>query len=95
MSYPLGIQPGLAYVADWFVDKIAENGEFVDVQALCFTYSYILLLLVDEGVRESTFYYIISPFFFIFPLFFERFLPFRFWGRCREGKGASPLYKIV
>ena len=63
MSYPLGIQPGLAYVADWFVDMIAENGEFVGVQALCFTDSYILLLLVDEGVRESTFYFIISFFF--------------------------------
>ena len=69
MSFPLGIQPGLAYVADWFVDKIAENGEFVDVQALCFTDSYILLLLVDEGVRESNFYFI----FFFFSLFFERF----------------------
>ena len=86
MSFPLGFQPVYANVADWFVDKIAESGEFVDVQTLDFTDSYILLLLVDEGVWESTFYFI---------TFFLRLLPFRFWGQYREGKGALPLYMIM
>ena len=84
MSFPLGFQPIFANVADWFVAKITESGELIDVSALDFTKSYIFfsfLFLLRKEFKSRLF-------------IFLRLFPIRFWVSIGRGKGPFFFYRL-